>query len=1483
MKQLILWVVSLVLITSATAYGQTGQLNQQKYWKLRDALREDFVKISPDFGGSIVARALVPNTCFNNIDDSPGNGMFSMGEMHFGDGMIRQGYYLGLLATEYRLLKDSGQDTMGVLNELYYALAAINRVDLNAELEQSEIYGFTQPKILNGFYQREDIPEDFASENWGSTPMRMECVNSPHFKTNNADRVHNPLVNVPIKFEAYGNSYQNTPSLDQLSSLMMGFRLIHKLVDNPFVKPTSNDDGFYIVSETQAIVNRMMTYLNQHNWMMIDVNGWPVNNGGGDAVYSAYPLYKAALIITGNHYDSDWTRRVQNLFISDIACCITGYCAKNDADSTQQRGCTKVVFNPLASSPVELQGGVNYGTGNNQNYQDESRYQEWLANGPLHGDVYFMQDFWTAFNTIAQIDQFQADLIDNGKLEQLPYPWGLKDWEDPDSRSVGSNDGNLRLLTSNVGIAGNLFSPSSINLMTNSTGNKQLDLMQAVLEDNLPVRPKDFFEDYINSMHPEGPYNFTASNGTSNISKSSPNGWGSEDRWTWASDVNGGFTNSRGIFNGIDYMLFYNLYRLVFPADQPLFTPESSEDCFCDNAIVATIPSNLPNPDALPIFEQLKEQIDQKLVYVPNCTEDVFAKYNNVIGSTVKVAPYFPEYSDMYIYTNEFQMNNTLVKFPGGYIDVETPFIVCNNSTLTFEPNTVMKIVQKHVSVNNGSTIDLSGELYVQPGTELRIKAGGNLILRPGSKLILHENCSVIIEPGATLTYYSGATIYTKNDDSGKLIIRGSLNLENNAIFSIDHSFSTSSGLIVFEGKPVINAKPGAEIDLTGKSSNDLIIKVKDNTKVYFSDPDIKNIKLTDCGVDINSNNSFIRFEQPVNTLRAKFTGNNVISGKIYVTDVNLFRQTDFVNTHVGAELNIENNATLRMVSCNFTQTLPYYLNGSGINVHGRGYSLTSCNFNIYAGGNAMVESEGLTLNSSVSSCVFADVNPGNIGQTAIYDVSNVDILVSASTFNTLRNAIQKTTGKLTLRCNTFTNGRDNSVTMRGGLLNMATGTGGGYNTFGPMTGTLSTRCHIYLEKALIDMTLGSNYLRDVPVAGGLVRGTLQTTCSSALNCNLDFSGNQWNPIFALTPASTRFSIKSANNINVTVNTLLPMQKASCGSLDVINGFVSVLGSTVNAVLNQIPTYYSQTAGQNLRLDQGIQEAINRMTALNDGTGNDLQAIAYLDEIFRSNISYGQGSALTQKLLLQAKSHMKLALESAMGQGLITASQNLYNFDGTTEDFVNSTNRVTSSAVTENNYFRQFYNELDKAQVLRAIGQPQKSLELLTELESCGLDFMEQSIVNREKKYAMKEIRIAQVGMAFLDTVYVPDTSAFITPVHYAGDYHFGSIIQSLSNINYQNCMGSQNIMVETENKLEVFPNPASEELTIRFPDEPMEGDATIQIYQYDGRLLSTTILNKKQQLEWTTDVSAWTPGTYQYVYIRPDGMKYSGVLVVVR
>lgn len=50
-----------------------------------------------------------------------------------GEGLGNIGDYMAFLAMEYYLLKNSGQDVTGTLNEIYYCINTIDRIDLFAE------------------------------------------------------------------------------------------------------------------------------------------------------------------------------------------------------------------------------------------------------------------------------------------------------------------------------------------------------------------------------------------------------------------------------------------------------------------------------------------------------------------------------------------------------------------------------------------------------------------------------------------------------------------------------------------------------------------------------------------------------------------------------------------------------------------------------------------------------------------------------------------------------------------------------------------------------------------------------------------------------------------------------------------------------------------------------------------------------------------------------------------------------------------------------------------------------------------------------------------------------------------------------------------------------------------------------------------------------------------------------------------------------
>lgn len=117
-------IVGTLICLAGGLYAQTDALNAKKYWKFRNNFRRDFIKVGDEAGEGIPIASRLPIGCTNNVDASGGKGA-----VRWADGMIFQGHYIGFLATEYRLLKNRGEDVTAVLNELYYALNAINRVD----------------------------------------------------------------------------------------------------------------------------------------------------------------------------------------------------------------------------------------------------------------------------------------------------------------------------------------------------------------------------------------------------------------------------------------------------------------------------------------------------------------------------------------------------------------------------------------------------------------------------------------------------------------------------------------------------------------------------------------------------------------------------------------------------------------------------------------------------------------------------------------------------------------------------------------------------------------------------------------------------------------------------------------------------------------------------------------------------------------------------------------------------------------------------------------------------------------------------------------------------------------------------------------------------------------------------------------------------------------------------------------------------------
>jgi hypothetical protein len=179
-------------------------------------------------------------------------------------------------------------------------------------------------------------------------------------------------------------------------------------------------------------------------------------------------------------------------------------------------------------------------------------------------------------------------------------------------------------------------------------------------------------------------------------------------------------------------------------------------------------------------------------------------------------------------------------------------------------------------------------------------------------------------------------------------------------------------------------------------------------------------------------------------------------------------------------------------------------------------------------------------------------------------------------------------------------------------------------------------------------------------------------------------------------------------------------------------------------------------------------------------------------------------------------------------------------------------------------------------------GHPNIGLNILTELESCGLDSMEQAGLNYWKTVFEADIITNQIGLAALDSTIVVDTTGYISPALTVNAFRFGAQINDMNNILYPNC----NYFITRDKKMDLnsmnlYPNPATSEVTIKFNHPLMNGEGIVTIQQADGRVVYTKIIDTNDAIGLTVQVSEWKSGAYQVRYQDPEGVVSTAQLIV--
>jgi len=921
----------------------------KKYWNYENRYRKYFVHLGNNAGDGlpIAHRPLrrLDEQAFTYeprdwYPDGAPDGIYDGGwkGIKFGDVTADLGDYIARLATQYKLLKNASEDTLPTLNELYYAIQCVERVDLEAEFYLSQQQS---PKNLNGFFMRGDVEKDYHAQ-WNNE-------NTQNNSQDEKDKIKGQ--DSPSSFTGQPQGYlnpHNEMSQDQIIALMLGFAFVVKYVDNVTVQPTAADVPKNLVTQVQDITNRVMDYIqatyyninlqlngslpvaaftfhnapNQHftintqldlNWSIVNpLSGQAVHemaNQYGTVIGFAYPMCAAAHFITGNSYDNDGYIHCNNFVIPTFPPKV--YSNMN----------VNIPFNELRQGWNDIPNGI----------------------GPILSVINPINDY-TCVNYSAL-----KTIILPPYLLPVNGDFCIRNWI-LNGIYAGSfeKDYNLNLALSLASTTSSSYTNWSHNEIKTfaQDGNMEIfDLIYATLHDVAPLIPKIEYEMIINSAPDEGPYSYDNSDYSL--------GWSENSRWSHPFKI----SSDPGGKNGNDYMWLYNLYRLAFASDGDVASEAYNdrqtnpvEFYYCPAIVKNTFTNSqqwLEVNNSFSINRKFKNYLDFK------CGIKEYTSKNTTIKSQytmqIKTDLVFPTFS-------YFDVD-------GGKIEVGEPTnnfydqgnIIMHQGDLYFHANGQCEIFGNGKIIVEAASLNLGGssKTILHSGAEIIIKSGGSLVFGQNSQIILEDGAKITVENGGELRYYNDVDLQLKGDNA-VLEIAGKLDIQDNATFTFTYP-GANSGYVKFSNVETdiytptenINYGTNSKINIHGQGKTDKVLEVTQES-IYTSgaaNGTCAEFRVTDGKVEM-STNARLNLDCKVFINNATIAS-SFAPGTSIARGIDVFGQpsvsisnSDFIGLQKGINgLLFYGGKSLSVPGCSFIQC------DRGLNIEGATVYVNACTF----------------------------------------------------------------------------------------------------------------------------------------------------------------------------------------------------------------------------------------------------------------------------------------------------------------------------------------------------------------------------------------------------------------------------------------------------------------------------------------------------------------------------------------------------------
>jgi hypothetical protein len=1143
-------------------YCQNSDINKSKYWEYRHKLRTNFLKVGKLDGESIPMSTRSIGFAYNNVP--PGPDSLRPSRIFFQDATIYLGHYLGVLAleisrinqilnsnsisyldqSEYQILKRS------TTNELYYAISAVNRLDAKAEFYLSGNNPIFEPDQINGLLLRDDVRTDF-NDNFASD-YSIPFQRPAHLNFTDGD--YQPLDEWNAGIISNYND-GNVMSLDQLTSLLTGLRLVYEFADDIPVQPTVEDASINLKVEAKAIIFRILDYCINPTPLCGDCLAFNIKNQDGELVKMGADLTFVApfLVKIGLELGHPMLTSMQNN--GDFADLKLAIQVPTDF-------LRPIIMDMLSSESIQLDslGGISFGGYNftetlfadmvnnaldalvnitdptmtlaTIEYDKYVELLEEIENQNVdfsvgsHGCFETTPPFYAFANSLRITgldildlpfldDSFLGDFIDdiqnlvpnfNGLgllgavyVDAIQSITSMECFESftPIEDTI-LNDINVHLILELAALS-NSFSPEYLHYVSHHSDMEWYSLLQAVLHNQgTPTSPLlsehvigHYYNKYINSAPCVGPW-------SDPLDASNPNatpGWKGANRLFHPNDSEGisdpGF---RGEFSGLDYMMYYNLFQTLWP--DAIYERELSCSCAEEVTEATSIVDPLFVVRKFPDYHEKRIPIESFLAHSVEVHDAIDVENDFIIcrkDSDIPTEVHLNSYGSLVVHEG-----NRMTVQPGNSLVLEAISFIQVGTSGSYQGTT-------ELILEEGAVLHLkaSSGLDIIRGARVVAKVGARIILEDGARISVDHTSSLHLQNGAQLIYKGG--ILELNDWNACLVLnRGQVVCMPQTEFTIQSSAYLSKGYILVENAgasfPTFYLHENASVRLQGENENDLLLRSLNEAPIVFQTaiPSSEvNIQFLHGELDLG-NNSYIK-----------------VNSGMRINDCNVHSSLDDATA----------NATIWSDGGKMFIGSSHFYNsgisgvGSSIIVSNSQFEHTNERTSIYStGGNYRVQdshfeygrvaSDGLENASSIVACTFR--NDDLIGQpinghVSIEDESIVEIKVRSVEIWGGNIGIKKTGGKLTLACSEIHRCNTGILARQGCVLNMARKFFGGFNYFANNSTTIE------LEDAE-DIWLMEGHNSFASYTHYNIAGTIRYNCD-ATSCEgpaIYASENQW-------------------------------------------------------------------------------------------------------------------------------------------------------------------------------------------------------------------------------------------------------------------------------------------------------------------------------------------------------------------------------------